>query len=98
MSAELAESSGDSTWYRMSQRMEVVFAEKALHPTAGFYAASVYHCLGIPTDVFRRIFSVSRAAGWTAHVIEQHVGGRLIRPDSEYRGVRRLSRLPLAAR
>jgi citrate synthase len=79
----------------MSQRTEVVFAEKGLHPTAGFYAASVYHCLGMPTDLFTRIFSVSRTAGWTAHVIEQQVDGRLISPDSDYMGGRRL---PLAAR
>ncbi len=76
----------------------MVFAEKGLHPTAGFYAASVYHCLGMPTDLFTRIFSVSRTASWTAHVIEQHVGGRPISPDSGYMGECRLSWLPLAAR
>jgi citrate synthase len=86
-SAELAEASGDDTYYQMSRRMEdVVLAEKGLYPNVDFYAATVYHYLGIPTDLFTPVFSVSRMAGWTAHVIEQHADNRLIRPDSEYIG------------
>ncbi|MCW2916457.1 MAG: citrate synthase [Actinomycetia bacterium] len=89
MSQELAESSGDETYFRMSKRMEeIVLAEKGLYPNVDFYAASVYHYLGIPTDLFTPVFSVSRMAGWTAHVIEQHADNRLIRPDSEYIGER----------
>jgi citrate synthase len=87
MSAELGQGSGDDTYYRMSRRMEeVVFAEKGLYPNVDFYAATVYHYLGIPTDLFTPVFSASRMAGWTAHVIEQHADNRLIRPDSEYIG------------
>ncbi|WP_214408822.1 citrate/2-methylcitrate synthase [Sphaerisporangium fuscum] len=89
MSRELAEASGDDTYYRMSKEMEeVVFAEKGLYPNVDFYAATVYHYLGIPTDLFTPVFSVSRMSGWTAHVIEQHADNRLIRPDSEYIGER----------
>jgi citrate synthase len=99
ISAELADSAGDDTWYRMSRRIEeIVFAEKGLYPNVDFYAASVYHYLGIPTDLFTPVFSVSRMAGWTAHVQEQHADNRLIRPDSEYVGERGLSWVPLAAR
>jgi citrate synthase len=99
MSAELAEASGDDTYYRMSRRMEeVVFAEKALYPNVDFYAATVYHYLGIPTDLFTPVFSASRMAGWTAHVIEQHADNRLIRPDSEYVGESGLSWVRLDAR
>lgn len=87
MSRELAEASGDDTYYRMSKEMEeVVHAEKGLYPNVDFYAATVYHYLGIPTDLFTPVFSVSRMSGWTAHVIEQHADNRLIRPDSEYVG------------
>ena len=99
MSAELAEASGDDTFYRMSRRMEeVVFAEKGLNPNVDFYAATVYHLLGIPTDLFTPVFSVSRMAGWTAHVMEQHADNRLIRPDSEYIGERALTWIPLGER
>ena len=99
MSQELAAASGDDTYYRMSRRMEeVVFAEKGLYPNVDFFAATVYHYLGIPTDLFTPVFSASRMAGWTAHVIEQHADNRLIRPDSEYIGDRGLRWPPLDAR
>ncbi len=99
MSAELAIESGDDTFYRMSRRMEeVVLAEKGLYPNVDFFAATVYHYLGIPTDLFTPVFSASRMAGWTAHVIEQHADNRLIRPDSEYIGESGLSWVPIEAR
>jgi citrate synthase len=99
LSAELAEAAGDETYYRMSRRMEeVVLAEKGLYPNVDFYAATVYHYLGIPTDLFTPVFSVSRMAGWTAHIIEQHADNRLIRPDSEYIGESGLTWIPLDAR
>jgi 2-methylcitrate synthase len=98
-SAELAETSGDPTFYRMSKEMEeVVAAEKGLYPNVDFYAASVYRYLGIPTDLFTPVFSVSRMSGWTAHVMEQHADNRLIRPDSEYIGDRDLTWTALADR
>jgi citrate synthase len=98
-SAELADAASDDTYYRMSRKMEeVVFAEKGLYPNVDFYAASVYHYLGIPTDLFTPVFSVSRMAGWTAHVMEQHADNRLIRPDSEYIGDRGLTWTPLDQR
>jgi citrate synthase len=99
MSAELATAAGDDTYYQMSRRMEeVVLAEKGLYPNVDFFAATVYHYLGIPTDLFTPVFSASRMAGWTAHVIEQHADNRLIRPDSEYIGERGLTWVPLDAR
>jgi len=99
MSADLGAASGDDTYYQMSRRMEeVVFGEKALYPNVDFYAATVYHYLGIPTDLFTPVFSVSRMAGWTAHIIEQHADNRLIRPDSEYLGEVGLTWVPLDAR
>jgi citrate synthase len=99
MSAELAGASGDDTFFRMSLKMEeVVFAEKGLYPNVDFYAATVYHYLRIPTDLFTSVFSVSRMAGWTAHVMEQHADNRLIRPDSEYVGERGLTWTPLDQR
>jgi citrate synthase len=98
-SGELGAASGDDTYYRMSRRMEeVVLAEKGLYPNVDFYAATVYHYLGIPTDLFTPVFSVSRMTGWTAHVMEQHADNRLIRPDSEYIGESGLTWIPLDAR
>ena len=99
MAAELAQAAGDDTYYRMSRRIEeTVLAEKGLYPNVDFFAAPVYHYLGIPTDLFTPLFSVARMAGWTAHVIEQHADNRLIRPDSEYIGEAGRTWTPLAAR
>jgi len=99
MSAELAEASGDDAYFRMSRKIEeVVFTEKGLYPNVDFYAATVYHYLRIPTDLFTSVFSVSRMAGWTSHVMEQHADNRLIRPDSEYIGERGLAWTPLDQR
>jgi citrate synthase len=99
MSQELAEDSGDETYFEMSRLMEeVVSAEKGLYPNVDFYAATVYHYLGIPTDLFTPIFSVSRMAGWTSHVIEQHADNRLIRPDSQYIGERDRQWVPIEER
>jgi citrate synthase len=89
MSEELAGISGDSRFYEMSRRMEqTVLETKGLYPNVDFFAATVYHSLGIPTDLFTPVFAISRMSGWTAHVIEQHEDNRLIRPDSEYTGPR----------
>ncbi len=99
MSGELAEATGNDTYYLMSRRMEeLVFEDKGLYPNVDFYAASVYHALGIPTDMFTPVFSISRMAGWTAHVIEQHADNRLIRPESEYIGERDQKWTPIEER
>jgi citrate synthase len=99
MSGELAEAAGDDIYYRMSRRMEeTVLAERGLYPNVDFFAATVYHYLQIPTDLFTPVFSVSRMAGWTAHVMEQHADNRLIRPESEYVGERGLTWTPLDQR
>jgi citrate synthase len=63
-----------------------------------FYSATVYHHLGIPTDLFTPIFAVSRIAGWCAHILEQLADNRLIRPESEYIGPRGLKVAPIEQR
>jgi citrate synthase len=89
LARELGERSGDTRWYEISARVEkVVMEEKGLYPNVDFYAASVYHSLGIPTDLMTPIFALARMSGWTAHVREQYADNRLIRPESEYVGPR----------
>ena len=99
LSRQLSEITGDTTYYDMSVEMEkVVLDVKGLYPNVDFFAASVYHALGIPTDLFTPVFAVSRMAGWTSHVMEQHLDNRLIRPDSEYVGPRDRIFVPLDER
>lgn len=87
MSKQLAQQSNDTKWYDMSVKMdEVMTREKGLFPNVDFYAATVYHYLGIPTDAMTTVFASSRMSGWTAHVLEQYADNRLIRPRAEYTG------------
>ena len=87
MSKALADSTGDPTWYEMSRRIEQrMNREKGLNCNVDFYSASTYYMLGIPPDLYTPIFALSRCAGWTAHVMEQHRSNRLIRPRAEYVG------------
>lgn len=99
LSQRLGEAAGDTRYFEMSVAMEkAVMDVKGLYPNVDFYAASVYHSLGIPTDLFTPVFAVSRMAGWTAHVIEQQEDNRLIRPDSEYVGQRDRHWVPIESR
>ena len=78
---------GEPKWIQMSDRIaEIMLKEKNLHANVDFYSATVYYSLGIPTDLFTPIFAIARAAGWTAHVLEQLSDNRLIRPQSQYAG------------
>nr|MBF6592121.1 citrate synthase/methylcitrate synthase [Ktedonobacterales bacterium] len=60
--------------------------DQRLYTNVEFYSASVLHSVGLPRDLYPSTFAISRAAGWTAHVLEQLVGNRLIRPQSAYVG------------
>lgn len=63
-----------------------------------FYSAGVLQAIGLATDMFPTTFAISRAAGWTAHVLEQVSNNRLIRPQSEYIGPQARKPVPLAER
>jgi citrate synthase len=87
MSRTLAASSPEGRLYEISLQIEkTVNREKRLNCNVDFYSASTYAMLGIPADLFTPIFALSRCAGWTAHIMEQHEHNRLIRPRAEYIG------------
>jgi citrate synthase len=60
--------------------------EKGIHCNVDFYSATVYHVLGIPTDLFTPIFAVARVVGWTSHILEQYANNRIMRPLCNYTG------------
>jgi citrate synthase len=87
MAIKLTQELGEPKWIRMSERIaEIMRTRKNLNANVDFYSATVYYSLGIPTDLFTPIFAISRAAGWTAQVLEQLEDNRLYRPLTEYTG------------
>jgi citrate synthase len=79
--------SGEGVWFDTAVGLhEVVQREKGLIPNVDFYSAPLFYALGIPVDLFVPVIAVSRIAGWTANVLEQHADNRLIRPRAEYVG------------
>ncbi|RLA28074.1 MAG: 2-methylcitrate synthase [Gammaproteobacteria bacterium] len=87
MSKILADEFGDTLLYEISEAVEkVMWDEKKLFANADFFAATVYHFMGIPTYLFTPIFVCSRITGWTAHIMEQRADNKLIRPAADYIG------------
>jgi citrate synthase len=62
--------------------------DRPLETNVEFFTAILLDALKIPRQAFTPIFAVSRAAGWTAHALEQRRTGRLIRPSSSYVGAK----------
>ena len=92
ISHDFSEEAGEPNWYAITDAAErTVFEEKGLYPNVDLYSASVYTYLGVPTDLFTPLFAASRIAGQAAHVLEQHVDNKIIRPSAEYVGPERRS-------
>ncbi len=99
LSRELGESTGNSKWYEISERIRtIVQSNRTLPVNVDFYSASLYYALGIPIDIFTPIFAISRVSGWTAHVYEQYSDNRLIRPTSDYIGPEDVPYVPIDER
>jgi citrate synthase len=99
LSKDVGERHDDIRWYEISEAIEkTVMEQKGLYPNVDFYAASVYHVLGIPTDLMTPIFAAARMTGWTAHVREQYKDNKVIRPASEYIGPRDRTYAPIEER
>jgi citrate synthase len=98
-SRRMGEAHDQPKWFAISEAIEqTTFEQRGLYPNVDFYAASVYHVLGIPTDLMTPIFALARMAGWTAHVREQYADNKVIRPDSEYIGPKNRTWVPLDRR
>lgn len=68
----------------------VMREEKGLYPNLDYYAAPVFHLLGVPTPLFTPVFFAARTVGLVSHVMEQHQHNRLFRPRVRYAGPRGL--------
>lgn len=98
-SESLTKKIGKPELYQMSVLIdETMYKEKGLMPNVDFYSATVYHSMGIPTDIFTPIFAVSRVAGWIAHANEQYEKNRIYRPRGKWQGKEGLTWKPVESR
>jgi citrate synthase len=95
MALELTEELGEPKWINMSNRIaEIMLERKGLNANVDFYSATVYYSLGIPTDLFTPIFTIARASGWAAQILEQLRDNRLYRPLTKYVGPQEIKPVP----
>jgi citrate synthase len=99
LATELGQQAGKSRFVEILDTVaRVVTEQKRIYPNVDLYSGSAYAAMGIPTDQFTPIFALSRIAGWSAHVLEQHAHNRLIRPRAEYTGPTSATYVPIDRR
>ncbi len=88
----VAERSGNKKWYEIAQSIDKIshthpyFAERKIYPNVEFYSAPLLYTLGFKPDMMPALFACSRISGWSAHILEQLLDNRIIRPSVEYIG------------